>query len=144
MGISRGERDLTFALVGLFTIGLNTLTSEVTVLAGGPALELIERTGDLDLLVCGSRGYGPTRAVLGRMGLPGFSVYSACKFGLRGWTEALNIEWADHDIKVLSVWPIFVKTAMVGRPDASVSEARDRCRAHRSWHRRRMRSPSPR
>jgi O-antigen/teichoic acid export membrane protein len=31
--IPRSERDLTFALIGLFTIGLNALTSEITVLA---------------------------------------------------------------------------------------------------------------
>jgi nucleotide-binding universal stress UspA family protein len=43
---------------------LGRAPAEVTVLTGGPTAELIERTGDLDLLVCGSRGYGPMRAVL--------------------------------------------------------------------------------
>ena len=46
-------------------------------------------------------------------GQPSIASYSASKFFVRGWTEALNIEWARYDIHVLSVWPIFVKTAMV-------------------------------
>lgn len=46
-------------------------------------------------------------------GQPSIASYSASKFFVRGWTEALNIEWARYDIQVLSVWPIFVKTAMV-------------------------------
>nr|WP_029891037.1 SDR family oxidoreductase [Polycyclovorans algicola] len=46
-------------------------------------------------------------------GQPSVASYSASKFFVRGWTEALNIEWARYDIHVLSVWPIFVKTAMV-------------------------------
>jgi NAD(P)-dependent dehydrogenase (short-subunit alcohol dehydrogenase family) len=46
-------------------------------------------------------------------GQPAIASYSASKFFVRGWTEALNIEWARYDIHVLSIWPIFVKTAMV-------------------------------
>ena len=45
-------------------LGTTELEATVTVLTGSPASELIERTGTLDLLVCGSRGYGPLRAVL--------------------------------------------------------------------------------
>jgi nucleotide-binding universal stress UspA family protein len=37
---------------------------EIDVLAGDPAEALAEVSGHLDLLVCGSRGYGPLRAVL--------------------------------------------------------------------------------
>lgn len=46
-------------------------------------------------------------------GQPSIASYSASKFFVRGWTEALNIEWADYGIKVCSVWPIFVATRMV-------------------------------
>ena len=39
--------------------------------------------------------------------------YSATKFYVRGLTEALNIEWQPHDIRVIDMWPLFVKTAMI-------------------------------
>ncbi|GAB2666305.1 SDR family oxidoreductase [Gordonia jinhuaensis] len=38
--------------------------------------------------------------------------YSATKFFVRGLTEALNIEWADRDIRVVAIWPLFVQSAM--------------------------------
>lgn len=57
-------------------------------------------------------------------GQPSIASYSASKFFVRGWTEALNIEWADHGIKVLSVWPIFVKTAMVVNAPEMTSAAK--------------------
>ncbi|MGD9621704.1 MAG: SDR family oxidoreductase [Mycolicibacterium sp.] len=38
--------------------------------------------------------------------------YSATKFYVRAITEALNLEWADHDIRVIDMWPLFVHTAM--------------------------------
>ena len=46
-------------------------------------------------------------------GSPAYASYSATKFAVRGLTEALNVEWARHGITVMSVWPIFVNTAMV-------------------------------
>lgn len=46
-------------------------------------------------------------------GVPDFASYSASKFAVRGLTEALNIEWQKHDIRVLDIMPPFVKTAMV-------------------------------
>lgn len=38
--------------------------------------------------------------------------YSATKFFVRGITEALDIEWAHHDIRVIAMWPLYVQTAM--------------------------------
>ncbi|HYJ57290.1 MAG TPA: SDR family oxidoreductase [Mycobacterium sp.] len=38
--------------------------------------------------------------------------YSATKFYVRAVTEALDIEWADHDIRVIDMWPLYVQTAM--------------------------------
>ena len=46
-------------------------------------------------------------------GSPAYASYSASKFAVRGFTEAMNIEWARHGITVMDVWPIFVNTAMV-------------------------------
>lgn len=38
--------------------------------------------------------------------------YSATKFYVRAVTEALNLEWARHDIRVIDMWPLYVNTAM--------------------------------
>ncbi|WP_370248075.1 SDR family oxidoreductase [Nocardioides sp.] len=39
--------------------------------------------------------------------------YSATKFYVRGLTEALNLEWADHGVRVVDLWPLFVETGML-------------------------------
>jgi NAD(P)-dependent dehydrogenase (short-subunit alcohol dehydrogenase family) len=41
------------------------------------------------------------------------AVYSASKFWVRGFTEALASEWARHGISVRSVVPPFVNTPML-------------------------------
>ncbi len=53
---------------------------------------------------------GSTSATYGQ---PDLATYSATKFAIRGLTEALDLEWAEHDIRVLDLWPSFVATAMV-------------------------------
>lgn len=45
-------------------------------------------------------------------GVPLLAVYSASKYYVNGLTEALHIEWASHDIRVTSVKPPVVNTAM--------------------------------
>ncbi|MDM7987515.1 MAG: SDR family oxidoreductase [Smithella sp.] len=47
------------------------------------------------------------------IGCPTEATYSASKFGVRGFTEALNIEWQRHGIHVCDIMPCFVKTTMV-------------------------------
>ena len=44
-------------------------------------------------------------SALGRLALPGFSVYCASKFGLRGFTEALRRELADTSVRVQYLGP---------------------------------------
>ena len=46
-------------------------------------------------------------------GQPELAVYSSTKFAVRGLTEALDLEWRRHDIRVIAMWPLFVATAMV-------------------------------
>jgi len=46
-------------------------------------------------------------------GTPGFASYSASKFWVKGFTEALNVEWARYDIAVMDIEPPFVKTPML-------------------------------
>jgi short-subunit dehydrogenase len=45
-------------------------------------------------------------------GIPYLAVYSASKFFVNGFTQALQIEWEKHGIRVLSAKPAFVKTPM--------------------------------
>ncbi|MGB6049504.1 MAG: SDR family oxidoreductase [Rhodococcus sp. (in: high G+C Gram-positive bacteria)] len=45
-------------------------------------------------------------------GQPELVTYGATKFAVRGVTEALDLEWAEHDISVKAMWPLFVQTAM--------------------------------
>lgn len=55
-------------------------------------------------------------------GLPLLAVYSASKFYVNGLTEALHIEWAKHDIRVTSVKPPLVNTAMGHQVDPKITE----------------------
>ncbi|RZI95716.1 MAG: SDR family oxidoreductase [Variovorax sp.] len=50
-------------------------------------------------------------SVLGRLGLPGYSVYSASKFGLRGFAESLRRELGDTRIGVQYLGPRSTRTA---------------------------------
>ncbi len=50
-------------------------------------------------------------SALGRIGLPGYSVYSASKFGLRGFAEALRRELADTAVRVQYLGPRSTRTA---------------------------------
>ncbi|CAJ1509776.1 SDR family oxidoreductase [[Mycobacterium] burgundiense] len=40
------------------------------------------------------------------------AVYSATKFFVRAMTEALDLEWGPQGIRVISMWPLYVQTAM--------------------------------
>jgi short-subunit dehydrogenase len=47
-------------------------------------------------------------SIAGYRGLPGRSAYSASKFALQGWLEALRIELLDSEVNVMWVSPNFV------------------------------------
>jgi short-subunit dehydrogenase len=49
-------------------------------------------------------------SALGRIGLPGYSAYSASKFGLRGFAEALRRELADSPVRVQYLGPRSTRT----------------------------------
>ncbi len=51
-------------------------------------------------------------SVFGHIGFPGFSLYSASKFGLRGYTETLRRELADGPVRVAWVSPRATRTSM--------------------------------
>ncbi|WP_328407268.1 MULTISPECIES: SDR family oxidoreductase [unclassified Nocardia] len=46
-------------------------------------------------------------------GQPQLASYGATKSAVKSLTEALDLEWERHDIRVIAVWPLFVATAMV-------------------------------
>jgi len=54
-------------------------------------------------------------------GSPQHAVYSATKFFVRGYVEALNIEYAAHGIQVSAIYVAYVRTPMV--LDAQVKAA---------------------
>ena len=56
-------------------------------------------------------------------GQPELAVYSSTKFFIRGLTEALDLEWARHDIRVISIWPPFVRSAMTDGMDIGSSRS---------------------
>lgn len=52
----------------------------------------------------------------GRLGVPGFAVYGAGKFGLRGFSEALRRELADTPVRVQYLGARATRTAFNGAP----------------------------
>ncbi len=54
-----------------------------------------------------------TCSAAGLYGAGGLAVYAATKFGVRGLTEALDIEWAPQGIKVRSLMPSFIDTPIL-------------------------------
>ncbi|OBA84897.1 short-chain dehydrogenase [Mycobacteriaceae bacterium 1482268.1] len=51
------------------------------------------------------------------------ATYSATKFFVRGLTEALDIEWDRYDIRVISMWPVYVQTAMTATIKTGTTES---------------------
>lgn len=54
-----------------------------------------------------------TCSAAGLYGAGGLAVYAATKFGVRGLTEALDIEWEPQGIRVRSLMPSFIDTPIL-------------------------------
>lgn len=54
-------------------------------------------------------------SVVGRIGIPGFSLYNASKHAVEGLTKTAALEFARHGIRVNAVAPAFISTPMVDR-----------------------------
>lgn len=74
-----------------------------------------------------ARGHGTivnTASLAGKVGAPLLAHYSASKFAVIGWTQALARELAPHGIRVNAICPGFVKTSMQTREIAWEAELR--------------------
>ncbi|MGD9982306.1 MAG: SDR family oxidoreductase [Hyphomonadaceae bacterium] len=72
-----------------------------------------------------------TASVAGVFGAPNLAVYCATKFGVRGLTEALDVEFSRYGVRVVSLMPWFIDTAILdglpsGANDGSNRRIRDR------------------
>ncbi|QIS16640.1 SDR family oxidoreductase [Nocardia arthritidis] len=56
-------------------------------------------------------------------GQPELASYGATKSAVKSLTEALDLEWERHDIRVIAVWPLFVGTGMVEGVDTGTTRS---------------------
>jgi NADP-dependent 3-hydroxy acid dehydrogenase YdfG len=63
-----------------------------------------------------------TASVAGVIGAPGMSIYCASKFGVRGLTESLDAELAQHGIRAMSLMPWFLDTAILDNTTAQSNQ----------------------
>ncbi|MEU7630243.1 SDR family oxidoreductase [Nocardia sp. NPDC049220] len=49
--------------------------------------------------------------------------YGATKAAVKSLTEALDLEWERHDIRVIAIWPLFVATAMVAGMETGTTKS---------------------
>lgn len=63
-------------------------------------------------------------SVAGVFGAPKLAVYCATKFGVRGLTEALDVEYSRFGVRVVSLMPWFVDTAILDSASDSNSNRR--------------------
>lgn len=90
--------------------------------------EEIERTLDINLkgVIFGAQAAWPwlkaaapgscllnTASAAGIYGMPGGSIYSATKFGVRSLTESLDGEWKEDGIIVRDLMPSFIETPLL-------------------------------
>ena len=90
--------------------------------------EEVERTLDINLkgVIWGAQAAYPwlkaagpgscllnTASAAGIYGVPGGSIYSATKFGVRSLTESLDAEWKDDGIMVRDLMPGFIETPLL-------------------------------
>lgn len=112
--------------------GIDVVFNNAGIPIGGALVDLapeeIERTLDINLkgVIFGAQAAYPwlkarapgscllnTASAAGIYGVPGGSVYSATKFGVRSITESLDGEWAADGIAVRDLMPGFIDTPLL-------------------------------
>jgi len=114
---SGGRMDALFNCAGIMRMGpfaatpledhRRTVEINVIGVVNGiyASLDLLKKTRGAHVVSMGSAS--------GIYGVPDLATYSASKFFIRGFTEALNIELAKDDITVTDLMPLYVDTPMV-------------------------------
>jgi NAD(P)-dependent dehydrogenase (short-subunit alcohol dehydrogenase family) len=69
-----------------------------------------------------------TASVAGVFGAPKMAVYCATKFGVRGLTEALDVEFSRYGVRVVSLMPWFIDTAILDGNQAGPASSNRRIR----------------
>lgn len=116
------------------TVGgrIDVVFNNAGVPLGGPIVdcttEEVERTLDINLkgVIFGAQAAYPwlkaagpgscllnTASAAGIYGVPGSSIYSATKFGVRSITESLDGEWREDGIIVRDLMPSFIDTPLL-------------------------------
>ncbi len=122
---AQGQMDLLFNSAGLLAMGHHHTID----LDRQKAIVDVNLTGVLNMIqACfPALKTTPNAAVITMSsasavyGTPELAVYSATKHGIRGLTEALNIEFGPHDIHVGDIMVSFVQTPMVLDAPASAT-----------------------
>jgi NAD(P)-dependent dehydrogenase (short-subunit alcohol dehydrogenase family) len=123
---SVGQLDVLFNCAGVLEIG----DFETIPLQRHHRILAINNTGLLNCCYCafphlqrnpGARVINMSSAS-SLYGVPGFASYSASKFWVKGFTEALSTEWSRHGIHVMDIEPPFVKTPMLAGKQAKIIE----------------------
>lgn len=130
----RGDLTLDTARADLIEASRAAGSTVLVNLSGGNHFGLLEQQTDADLSrlldvnlkapMALTRGLLPhlkrcpealvvnVGSAFGLIGFPGYAAYCACKFGLRGFSEALARELSDGPVRVLHVAPRATRTAM--------------------------------
>jgi NAD(P)-dependent dehydrogenase (short-subunit alcohol dehydrogenase family) len=120
---------------------VDVLINNAGIMPVGPFLgyseALTQRTIDIDLLgvIRGCRlmaermvrrGGGHiinVASIAGRMPAPGLTIYNAAKFGIIGFSEALDAELAQQNVRVSTILPSFTSTQLISGLEDKLSRA---------------------
>ncbi len=130
----RASVDHAFAAAIEALGGLDILVANAGVSSMCPAIDITDEDWDFNFgvnargvfltnqaacrhfLAQGAKGViVNTASLAAKIGAPLLAHYSASKFAVLGWTQALAREMAPHGIRVNAVCPGFVRTAMQAR-----------------------------
>jgi len=118
---------------------LDVLVNNAGIMPVGPFTDydeaVVDRTIGVDLigLIRGcriavpgmlKRGSGHlinVASIAGRLPAPGLTIYNGAKFGVVGFTEALDAELSDRGIRASAILPSFTKTALIDGLDPRLS-----------------------